>query len=430
MRTKIFILGLLLLAISIAGGCAKNTPDDFVTVRVWAHQGQEAENEAMRAIATSFNAAHKNQKIRVELTFFPDSQYSEKISIAAAGRDLPDVLEIDGPLVARYVSAGLLHSLEPWFDAEAKKDFLPSIIEQGTIDENLYALGAFDSALVLYYDRSLLARAGVLAPRDGAAWTWEEFLAACKKLKSAGIEPVALHMNESADEWFTYAFSPVLWSAGGDLIDVGKNSVRGVLASESNVHALQAWQTLFQAGYAATAPVEPDPFGRGDVAMDWSGHWMARSHLKIKGDQLGAMPLPMVGANSVAACGSWCWGISSASHHPELAAKWLRWVTDRRQGIGPIVRAGGAVPANRSAFADFPEYNHDPYHLFREQLEHHARPRPRTPHYAVLTQRFAAALRDISRGADVKTRLISAEDEIQRVIDERSAHIPGKRNQP
>lgn len=374
----------------------------------------------MREIARSFNQAHAAEGIAVDISFFPDFQYTEKLAIAAAGHDLPDAFDLDGPLVARLVGAGLLAQLDPWFSAAELSDFLPTILAQGTVDNRLYALGAFDSAVVLYYDREMLARAGVSAPPAFPGWTWPEFLAACERLRAAGIEPVALHMNESADEWFTYAFSPVIWSGGGSLISDDGRRARGVLASPENVDSLSRWQELFRRGHAATDPVDPDPFGHGGVAMDWTGHWMARSHLEAKGERLGATVLPRVGEHHVAPSGSWCWAISAQANDPELAARWLRWVTDSRHGIVPIVRANGAVPARRSAFEAFPEYSRPPYSLFREQLETIARARPRTPFYATLTQRFAAALREIARGAGVKRRLRQAEDEIQAVIDRRA----------
>lgn len=407
------------LLLAALAGCGDSAPAAPRVIRVWSHQGQEKENQAMAGIVAAFNRAHATRGVQVAITFFPDYHYTEKVAIAAAARDLPDVLEIDGPLVARYVDAGLLAPLDPFFSSEELRDFLPTIIEQGTIAGRLYALGAFDSALVLYFDRGLFDQAGVQPAPAGEAWTWAEFLAACEQLRAAGIEPVAMHFDESADEWYTYAFSPVIWSAGGRLI--GDDTVRGVLSTPENVRALRAWQKVFQRGFAATDPVNPNPFGNGRVAMDWSGHWMARAHVEKKGARLGAMPLPRLGARPVASCGSWCWGITAQSPDPELAALWLRWVTDARAGIEPIVRANGAVPARRSAFALFPEYDQPPYALFREQLEHFARPRPRTPFYATLTQRFAAALRDIARGADVAARLRVAEDEIESVIERRSA---------
>lgn len=416
-------LALLLSAIFAAtgiAGCSRTHAAPAHVIRVWCHQGQEAENRAMRGIAAAFNRAHAAGGISVDLTFFPDFQFTEKIAIAAAARDLPDAFDIDGPLVARYVAAGLLAPLDPWVTAADRADFLPTILAQGTVGGHLYALGAFDSAAVLYYDRALLARAGVTPPPAGRGWSWPQFMDACRRLRAAGIEPVALHMNETADEWFTYAFSPVVWSGGGALIAPDGRTVRGVLASAANVRSLTAWQQLFQDRYAATDPVDPDPFDHGTVAMDWSGHWMAPPHLAAKGARLGVMPLPAIGAHAVAPCGSWCWGVSARARNPALAALWVRWVTDARHGIEPIVRANGAVPARRSAFAAFPEYSHLPYRLFRTQLETIARPRPRTPYYAALTRGFAAALRDIAHGADVRARLRTAETEIQRVIDRRA----------
>lgn len=412
------------IALMVIGGLASDswaavTPEHVV--RVWCHQGQEAENRAMREIADAFNAAHATQEVGVDLVFFPDFQYTEKIAIAAAARDLPDVFDLDGPLVARLVDAGLLQPIDRWFSATERADFLPSIIEQGTIDGHLFTLGAFDSAVVLYYDRAMLAKAGVTPPPGDTGWTWDEFVAACAKLQAGGLEPVALHMNESADEWFTYAFSPMVWTGGGALIDDDGRRVRGVLASQENVRSLRAWQEIFHRRFAATDPVDPDPFGHGKVAMDWTGHWLARQHLKQKGEQLGVMSLPGTAGKRAAPCGSWCWGMSATARDPEAAALWLKWVVDPLHGIEPIVRANGAVPARRAAFAAFPEYARPPYQLFKLQLETRAQPRPRTPYYAALTQGFAAALRDIAHGTDVESRLRLAENEIQAVIDRRSA---------
>lgn len=411
------VLGVVWL-FSCGAGCrrAPVAGDGARVIRVWSHQGQEEENRAMREIAAAFNTVHADEGVRVELTFFPDFQYSEKLAIAAAARDLPDAFDLDGPLVARLVDAGLLAPLDDYFSEEDRADFLPTILQQGTVGGRLYAVGAFESAVVLYYDQAMLARAGVAPSAEG--WTWQEFLRACERLKAVGMEPLAMHMDDGADEWFTYAFSPVVWSGGGALI--AGDGVRGVLASEENVRSLEGWRAVFAQGYAATDPVDPNPFGNGKTAMDWTGHWMARGHLAAKGDRLGVMRLPRVGATASAPCGSWCWGVSAQSGDKGLAARWLTWVTGTETGVVPAVRANGAVPARRSAFAFFPEYEEAPYRLFREQLETTARARPRTPYYATLTSRFAAALRDIARGADVKARLEQAEDEVQAVIDRRA----------
>lgn len=385
---------------------------------MWAHQGQEGENRALRQIALEFARTVLHSPASVELTFFPDHHYTERLSIAAAAEDLPDAFELDGPLVTRFVDAGRLAPLGGLFTAAELADFLPTIRAQGSVEGQLYTLGAYDSAAVLYGDRALLDSAGVKYVHGGSGFAWAELIDACERLAARGVLPLALHTSASADEWFTYAFTPLLWSAGGQLIDARPGGgVRGVLASPENIVALQAWQTLFVRGFALADAVDPDPFGNGTVAMDWSGHWMARSHLRNKGAALGVMGLPRLGSQPVAACGSFCWALSSRTEQPERAASWLRWVTDAEHGVAPLVRGNGAVPARLSAFAAFPEYERLPYLLFRQQLETTARPRPHTPFYATLTQKLAAAMRDIAHGAEVAARLRRAEDEVQGFID-------------
>jgi ABC-type glycerol-3-phosphate transport system permease component len=93
---------------------------------------------------------------------FPGLSIHRKISIVTAAGDLPDVFDLDGPTLAQFVDAGLLAPLDTYIDQKTRADFLPTIIEQGTIDGTLYALGAFDSAMVLYYDRIMLAEAGII----------------------------------------------------------------------------------------------------------------------------------------------------------------------------------------------------------------------------------------------------------------------------
>jgi multiple sugar transport system substrate-binding protein len=410
--------GLALVWLAAAGaGCAREAEQGRAVVRVWCQQGQESENQAMREMAAAFNRAHEVELVAVEITFFPDFQYTEKVSIAAAAGDMPDVLALDGPTVAQFVHAGLLRPLGDAFSAEELADFAPAIREQGSIDGFLYALGAFDSAMVLYYDREMLARAGVSPPVGFGGWTWGEFMEACGKLRAAGMDPVAMHMDASGDEWYTYAFSPLVWSAGGRLIDLESGRVEGVLNAAGNAETLRRWQEVFERDFAARAPVDPDPFGSGTTAMDWSGHWMARSHLAKKGDRLGAMPLPRMGEATVAACGSWCWGVSRSAGDAGLALRWLRWVVGSETGVGPIVAANGAVPARRSAYALFPEYGEPPFDLFRHLQETAGRARPRTPYYPTLTQRFAAALRDVARGEDPQRSLDRAAAQVQRLID-------------
>lgn len=448
-----------------AGGCGDGDGDaGMMTVTVWAHHGRPEEHDALQRIIAAFNAAHADEKLRAEITFFPDPQYADKVSIAAAGGSLPDVLEIDGPLVGPWAAEGVLSPLDDLVDAELRADMLPSLIEQGTYDGKLYALGAFDSALVVYYNREMIRKAGLDPPqRIADAWSWDEFVAALRAVEPYAAVPLSLHMDMDADEWFTYAFAPLVWSNGGRLIDTDRRQALGVLNGDAVVEAVAAWQKLFADGLAEASTTNPDPFSAGLAAFDWTGHWMlpqfrrapifapdragdgegrasppnsqpddgrpdaADARSGERGDDygFGVMPLPKLG-EFVAPSGSWCWGLArrggrgvAAGDGARRRASWrvIEWLLDPEHGIKPMVEANSAVPGRTSAFRFFPQYDQMPWRLFREQLEQAARARPRTPVYLTLSREFAAALRDVARGADPRERLTDAARQVQQALD-------------
>lgn len=419
----LLLAGVALVAAAVAPGCrSRAAPSDGQVITLWAHHGRADENAALRAVAAAFNEAHAAERLRLEVTFIPDRQYADKVSIAAFSRSLPDVLDVDGPYVGPWAAEGLLRPLDDLVDAELRADLLPSLVAQGTYAGRLYAVGAFDSALVVYFNRDLVARAGLEPPQEVAdAWSWDEFVAALERVRPHATVPLSLHMDDQSDEWFTYAFSPLIWSAGGRLIDAERGRALGVLDSPVNAAALRRWQALFTAGLAEATTTRPDPFSAGLAAFDWTGHWMLPTFEQAAGLRFGVMPLPKMGAEFVAASGSWCWGLSRDSRDPRRAWRAIAWLLDPQRGITPLVRANGAVPGRRSAFALFPEHEELPRRLFRAQLEAGAHPRPRTPVYLTLTSAFARALRDIALGADVAARLTQAAEVVQRALDRRAA---------
>ncbi len=271
------VLGGLAILPSVIGCESQQEPTarNVTVITVWAHHGRAAEYEAMQRIVANFNAAHADQQLKIEIDFFPDRQYPDKVSIAAFSNALPDVVDIDGPYVGPWAAEGILIPLDDHLSADLRADLLPSLIEQGTFHDQLYALGAFDSALVVYYNRNIIAAADLNPPEHVAdAWTWDQFVAALEQVKPHATVPLSLHMDDQSDEWFTYAFSPLIWSNGGQLIDTKKHRSVGVLNSAKNVAAIRNWQHLFEKGLAEARTTNPDPFSIGLAAFDWTGHWM------------------------------------------------------------------------------------------------------------------------------------------------------------
>ena len=69
------------------------------------------------------------------------------------------------------------------YQKKDKSVYLDSIIEQGTVNNKLYALGAMESSVGLYYNKDIIEKAGIEIPSMDDPWTWDEFYEVCEKIK-------------------------------------------------------------------------------------------------------------------------------------------------------------------------------------------------------------------------------------------------------
>ncbi|NEQ66434.1 MAG: extracellular solute-binding protein [Symploca sp. SIO2D2] len=400
-------LSLLTALLLFLGGCQKT---DFQnTIQVWAHSGPQAERQTIEQQVQSFNASQ--QDVTVELKFLPEGSYNSQVQAAAVSGDLPDVLEFDGPFVYNYVWQGNLIPLDGMLTPELRQDLLPSIIKQGTYHDCLYSLGTFDSGLGLYGNRSKLQAAGARIPQGNEdAWTAEEFQEILANLAQQDPDGQILDLKLNyRGEWFTYGFSPILQSPGGDLINRSDyQSADGVINGKPAVAAMQELQSWLQQEYV-DPNIDDAAFTEGRVALSWVGHWAYQDYLKAVGDNLILLPLPNFGEGSKTGQGSWNWGITSKSLNPTAAMQFLEFLLQTDQVLA-MTNANGAVPGTKTAIDQSPLYAEGgPLRLFSSQLlTGKSVPRPQTPAYPVITSVFQEAFADIRHGTEVETALNKA----------------------
>lgn len=407
-----------------AAGTATSQPlNEAIKVTVWTHGGSAQEIDVLEQTMTTFRADHPD--IQVDLTHMPGDKYNAQIQAALYGAsiagDLPCLLEFDGPYVYNYAWNGILLPLDGYISPELKADFLPSIIAQGTYqDGKLYSLGQFESGMAIWGNKKYLEQAGVRIPTVAYPWSREEFEAALAQLQMLpGIEH-ALDMWMRADnpEWFTYGFAPIVQSFGADLIDrTTYERADGVLNSPAAIEALEVVQGWFEQGYVSLTPAHEKEFIEGKAALSWVGHWRKTEYQEVLGDNLVLLPMPDFGHGPKTGMGSWNWGITSACKHPDAAWEILQFMLEPEQ-ILVMTNANGAVPARRSALAESELYRPGGLlHLYIEQIEAgFTVPRPITPAYPAITTAFAEAFKNIAGGADVKSELDKAVQQIDQDI--------------
>jgi multiple sugar transport system substrate-binding protein len=259
----------------------------------------------------------------------------------------------------------------------------------------------------------------------------EEFMTALEALEALDqVEyPLDLKLNYGAgDEWNTYAFSPIIQSFGGDLIDRSDyQTAEGFVNGPKAVEAMEWFQGLFDAGYVNPAPAGDDSFyGTKTAALSFVGHWMYGPHTEGLGDDAILVPMPIFGEKAVTGSGSWNWGITSSCENPDAAYEFLSFLTSPEE-ILHMTNANGAVPARTSAIEQSELYAEGGLlNLFVQQLQGGvAVPRPQTPAYPTITNAFKTAVWNIIAGADVQAELdIVAETIDQDIADNDGYPLP------
>lgn len=421
---KLWVIGAL---VSIGVWAMAKAP---VEITVWWHTGKPEELAVITSQVQEFNASQ--DEIRVKLVNIPEAEYTAQVRAAGLAGKLPDLLDLDGPTMANFVWNGWLRPLDEYVSDDLREDLLPSIISQGTYppDGKLYAIGVFDSGLAIWGNRRYLQEAGIRIPSSVEdAWTLSEFEEALRKLAALPEVkwPLDLKLNYGAGEWFTYGFSPIIQAFGGDLIDRTTWRAQGTLDGIASVLGMTLFQHWIKQGWVVPASAGDDAFyGKKTAALAWVGHWMYGPHTKGLGADLVLLPMPKLGAGCRAATGmgSWAWGITSTSKHPDAAWKFLEFML-RPDQILRMTDANGAVPSRKSAIAKSDLYGpNGMLNIFVQQLETIAIPRPVHPAYPTITSAFAEAVKNIVAGADVYQELHKAALKIDQDIEENEGYPP------
>ncbi len=411
-----------------AGAPCDGAIDGPVTLQLTSHSSGDAYTGAV----SSFNEGPGAELgVTVELIDLGETGYEDFIVGAAAANDLPDIIDMDGPFLYNFAWNGFVQPLGNCVPDGYLDDFLPSIVSQGTYNNELYSLGSFDSGMGIWAKRSALESVGARIPETSDdAWTAAELDTILRDLEASGVtEPLDIKWWYGAGEWRPYGFATIVQSAGGDIIDrTDFQSADGVLNGPEAVGAMTQFQSWAADGLIDLSAVDDSNFIEGDAALSWVGHWMYGAYSEALGDDLVLVPLPDFGAGSKAGMGSWNWAMSSDAVDPDAVWAFIEHVTQPKQ-VEAIAAAEGAVPALQSVLDADPSFAPGGLrHLYVLNLQSApdiAVPRPATPAYGAIRDAFSTALADIVSGADVQSTLDDAVDAIDSDIEANEGYPAG-----
>lgn len=413
-----WVRGLVLSAMSLclaACGGGDGSVDSRIEIVLWKHQTGPAEEAGNDALFERFNASQDQWRLAPQT--IPQRAYTESVMASAMAGQMPCILTVDQPKVPSFVWAGHLRPLDDLIAPGTLDGVTETAI--GRYEGQTYSVGQFDAALAIFARRSVLDRVGARIPTVDDPWSKDEFDRILADIKATGDFPYVLDLQtrDGYSDWWTYGFSPLLQSYGGDLIDRdGMVEAEGTLNGPEAIAFALWFQDLFEKGLVNRKEPDEFAFQRGRVAMSYTGNWWAPGFSEAHGDDMVILPPPDFGKGTVIGGGSWQWAISSGCENPEAAAAFIEFLITPEE-VAAMSEAAGMIPVSDAAAAMTEKFRvGGEWRTFFELMKRYARPRPETPAFATISNAWFKAMQDVMNGKDVRDALDDAVDEIEQEI--------------
>ncbi|WP_267242687.1 extracellular solute-binding protein [Streptomyces sp. PR69] len=320
-------LGLTAAAAALAmtaalAGCGSSGGSGDVTLKLVAADydvaGGENSKKYWADLTAAFEKEHPGIKVDVQIESWSD--VDRKVAEMVEAGKAPDVAQIGA--YADYAAAGKLYSADQLLSIPVQSNFLGPLADAGEMKLVQYGLPFVASTRLLFYNKKLLAEAGV----DGAGLkTWADLKSAAEKLKDKtdAKYPFALPLGPEEAQAETMMW---LLSGGDGYVDpVGKYSVD----SQENINTFQ-WLKDNLVDEKLTGPVAPGElnrkdafaaFTRGEVGM-LNGHPSLMQAAEKAGVEFGMVALPGKEGKPKSSMGvaDWIMGFKQNGHRKEIGA--------------------------------------------------------------------------------------------------------------
>ena len=412
------------------GSAESNQPDQAAAgetgsgskqITVMVESGSPGEIVA-KATAAEFEA---QTGCKVIVDAVPYTGIYDKLSTELkAGAATHDVATLDVLWLSAF-EHGLL-TLNDLADDEMKADFLPTLLDGGTLNGNLYGLPMWINCKVLIYRSDLFAdEANRTAFQDAYGYelvpptTWEQYLDAAEFFTKDGMYGTAVYGSNSGDtvcSWLDFCAQ----AGAGPLVIGSDNEV--LVDQQPYVDALQFMCDQFASGHVpgealamATTEVQ-EMFNNGKLAMqlDWS-HQYPACYEALPGQVAVA---PMIGgtAGVAATTGPWYECILKNSQNVEMAKEYLVFMYEHN---GDYMDAALKIAGRTSVYE---EYGAKPGNEHLEAVlttldAAASQNRPATPHWTEIEEVLAGAIQNAMSGkVTAQEALTQARQDIEGII--------------
>jgi multiple sugar transport system substrate-binding protein len=344
-RSFLELTGLAGLGAAVAG-CSSGPPAGAATWAMWSSSAAE------KKVWEDFSTYVEQQlKVKSVPTLTPSNGYPTKLDLQLVSGTASLVTAINGTLIPTYAARGAHRPLDDLIEADPDfdlDDFYQPSRRISSFNGKTYAIGFDVAPTVMYYNKTLLQKAGIDLPSRTEPMSWATF------------RELAIELTEPPDQYgFTCApaiddLVSWIYCAGGNVMN--DQATRSTLGDPEAMEALQFVIDLFVKD-KVTPPIKnlvsessSSNFMQGNVAFMQNGPWQVVNIRKAKFDW-DVIPFPAGAAGSTPRVSGSSFAIPSGVREGadlDLAWKLLKTLTSTG-ALDIYARAGRNNPARLSA---------------------------------------------------------------------------------
>ncbi|WP_324643257.1 sugar ABC transporter substrate-binding protein [Pseudarthrobacter sp. LT1] len=295
-KAALAMAAVLPLTFTACSGGTSNAGQDVKTLTVLDSYNNEPDKSILQ---DSIDKCAAQVGVTIERTTVPGKDRMQTVLQRSSSKTLPDVLMLDNPEVKDVAATGALAPLGD-FNVDTSP-FAGNSLDAVTQDGQVYGLPLPADTLGLFYNKEVLAAAGVQPPK-----TWDELKAAAAKLTTG--DRYGLALSAAATYEGSWQFLPFMWTNGGDETKLDSPEVK---------EALQLYVDLVNSGSVSKSIVNwtqadvKDQFVAGKAAMMINGPWQIPALAKAPQVQWDSVQIPInkPGQTPTAPLGGMVWTV-------------------------------------------------------------------------------------------------------------------------
>jgi ABC-type glycerol-3-phosphate transport system substrate-binding protein len=411
----------LLGAVALVGALSMVAP---VEAKTTLHLLTAQPAEELQPVVKAFEAA--NPDIKIETETVPYENYAAQIASRMGSKDPTlEVYFVDAPQVPAMASKGWLVNFDDQkgdIEAATNPRARPALVYKGSY----WALPYTTSVQLLFYNKDLLAKAGIPTPSAAEADrpTWEHVVELATKAQAAGAK-WGLQLEQNGRYYQSQAIFESAHAGSGLM---GDDLLTPAVNTDKWIATATWYQSIFNDGVAPrniAAEQQNDIFRNGQAAFFWGGTWNLARFNTTPGLNYGVVASPYFASGKPATpTDAWDIGVSPYAGNIDAARKFALYMT---LGDGVKYSAQGAhIPLNSAAYEDYMRIAKDAAvgneaksivdtakTVISYELKDAVVSRPRSIGFVILDDVMARTFLDIQGGADVKATLDGAEVDLK-----------------